>query len=213
MLVPLWLWIPWNNQLSSFAKLNVHMSRYLGILMSWQCSSVLPGLSLMMVPMKQFESVPRTYVRTTRAWAAYKYPWWSLWGLMAREQLGMRLSWITILMRWDSAWERSWALVCRQLTIGGASSLSCMRAGWTGCTDGTGQGRALSSLSIMTHPVRGMVEVVAEGKVNCARLVGSHTWIGSPLISESWRGVGGGGYSSWGGGGAKEDMAKGFNGL
>ncbi len=45
-------------------KLCVHMSQHLGILMSWQYSSVLPVLSSMMVPMKQVELVPRTYVQT-----------------------------------------------------------------------------------------------------------------------------------------------------
>jgi hypothetical protein len=45
-------------------KLCVHMSQYLGILMSWQYLNVLPVLSSMMVPMKQVELVPRTYVWT-----------------------------------------------------------------------------------------------------------------------------------------------------
>jgi hypothetical protein len=41
--------------------------------------------------------------------------------LMAREQSSMRSSWITILMRWTSAQVCSWAWVCGQLAIGGAS--------------------------------------------------------------------------------------------
>ncbi len=196
-------------------KLCVHMSQYLGILMSWQYSNVLPVLSLMIAPMKQAELVPRTYIWTKIAWAVCEYPWWSLWGLMAREQSSMRSSWITILMRWTFAQVCSWAWVCGWLAIGGASLLSCTRAGWLGCTDGmwAGQGWASSSLSIMACPVWGAGELDAEGMVLCVQLVESHLLIGSSLMSVSGRGVEGGGSGCWGGLFAKEDLTKWFDGL
>ena len=48
-------------------KLCVHMSQYLGILMSWQYLSVLPFSLLVMALMKQLKSAPRTYVQTAIA--------------------------------------------------------------------------------------------------------------------------------------------------
>ncbi len=52
---------------SSLAKLQVQMSQYLGILMSWQYLSVLPFSLLVMALMKQLKSAPRTYVQTAIA--------------------------------------------------------------------------------------------------------------------------------------------------
>ncbi len=65
--VPLCLQIPWNNRSSSLAKLQVQMSQYFGILMSWQYSSGSKVSLPMMALMKQLESAPRTYVRTAGA--------------------------------------------------------------------------------------------------------------------------------------------------
>ncbi len=116
---------------------------------------------------------------------------------MTREKLGMWLSWVTILMRWDSAQVHSWVWVCGRLTIGGASSLLSLMSGLPICIGGIGWGDA-SSLSMMARPVWGARWVALEGKMGWAWIVRSHVWIGSLSRLELFSIVGGGRCGCWG---------------